>query len=80
MTHWRANKQSGPVNAGGVSANRPAYDAGRVDLISFERFLHRSEFTQTLLDVGAILFGFLFVTVTGMGLAASLFFLLFVKY
>jgi hypothetical protein len=35
----------------------------------------RSEFTQSLLDALAILFAFLFVTVTGLGITAAVFML-----
>jgi hypothetical protein len=39
----------------------------------------RSEFTQAFLDAFAILFAFLFVTVTGLGITGAVFMLLFVR-
>lgn len=41
--------------------------------------LERSNALQTFIDIAAVLFGFLFVTATGVGIAAAIFILLFVR-
>lgn len=40
--------------------------------------LERSKFLQALIDIGAVLFGFLFVLVTAAAIVASVFIMLFV--
>lgn len=49
------------------------------DSIPSEFAFPRGNFSQTVIDVAAIVFGALFVTVTGLGIAFSLFVLWFVK-
>ena len=61
----------------GAAATRDAKHAR--DSIPSEFAFPRGNFSQTVIDVAAIVFGALFVTVTGLGIAFSLFVLWFVK-
>jgi hypothetical protein len=68
----------------GFSTGLPAYGADtRADLNSFPlpacSILERSEIRQSAIDIGAALFGFLFLSITGVGVAAAIFILLFVR-
>lgn len=64
----------------GGTVNHRALSRSGEERDPFERFLHRSQFTQALLDIGAILAGFILVCATGIGVAAGLFFLLFCRF
>lgn len=80
MSHWRANARP---DLGGQASDRAlslgSYTPSESILVPTDPALKRGKFSQALLDIGALLSFLLLVSSAGIGIAASIFLLLFVR-
>jgi len=82
--HWRQNMSTRSSLRGAAPDRALSLGDMPSDSILFSSAIHpalkRSQFAQACLDVAALLAGALLVSATAVGIAASIFILLFVKF